>query len=105
MNTTVETFVTSRMTLNSSIHEESSFFTHLLLPPSPPSPLSLMSDPPVLYSTVFRDGLFKGEVVFVTGGGTGIGRCIAHEVVRLGGTVALAGRNLDRLHATAHEIN
>jgi citronellol/citronellal dehydrogenase len=56
------------------------------------------------YRSVFGDGLFSGRVVMVTGGGSGIGRCTAHELARLGAHVVLVGRNLEKLQATAAEI-
>lgn len=56
------------------------------------------------YASVFRPGLFDGQVVAVTGGGTGIGRCIAHELAALGATVVLAARRDDLLRRTAGEI-
>ncbi len=56
------------------------------------------------YRSVFRDDLFAGRVVMVTGGGSGIGRCTAHELARLGATVVLVGRNADKLQTTASEI-
>ncbi|MBL8388357.1 MAG: SDR family oxidoreductase [Hydrogenophaga sp.] len=56
------------------------------------------------YQSVFRDGLFAGRVVMVTGGGSGIGRCTAHELARLGAMVVLVGRNPEKLQATAIEI-
>jgi citronellol/citronellal dehydrogenase len=43
-------------------------------------------------------------VHLVTGGGSGIGRCTAHELAALGATVALAGRRPERLEAVAAEI-
>jgi citronellol/citronellal dehydrogenase len=50
------------------------------------------------------DGLFEGKTVIVTGGGSGIGRCTAHELARLGATVALVGRNQEKLEAVRKEI-
>jgi len=58
----------------------------------------------VAYQTIFRDGLFAGQVIIVTGGGSGIGRCTAHELCRLGATVALVGRKAEKLAAVAAEI-
>jgi len=43
------------------------------------------------YRSVFRDALFAGQVVIVTGGGSGIGRCTAHELSRLGAKLVLVG--------------
>ncbi|WP_416898779.1 MAG: SDR family oxidoreductase [Minwuia sp.] len=56
------------------------------------------------YRSIYRQDLFAGMVVLVTGGGSGIGRCVAHELASLGATVALAGRRMERLEATAAEI-
>ncbi len=56
------------------------------------------------YATVFKPDLFQGQVAVVTGGGSGIGRCTAHELVALGARVALVGRNEDRLRAVQREI-
>ena len=38
-------------------------------------------------------GVFDGQVVFVTGGGTGLGKAMAVEFARLGAAVAVASRN------------
>ena len=56
------------------------------------------------YQSIFRDDLFAGEAMIVTGGGSGIGRCTAHELSRLGATVALVGRKAQKLEAVAAEI-
>jgi len=56
------------------------------------------------YRSVFAPGLFADRVVIVTGGGSGIGRCTAHELASLGATVVLVGRNADKMRATAEEI-
>ena len=56
------------------------------------------------YRSVFRDGLFAGRHVVVTGGGSGIGRCTAHELAALGAEVALVGRRPEKLEAVAEEI-
>ena len=56
------------------------------------------------YDSVFRPGLFAGQVVIVTGGGSGIGRCTAHELAALGAHVALVGRNPEKLANVKDEI-
>ena len=56
------------------------------------------------YASVFRAGLFAGQTALVTGGGSGIGRCTAHELAALGARVALVGRKAEKLAAVAAEI-
>jgi len=56
------------------------------------------------YRSVFRPKLFEGEVHIVTGGGSGIGRCTAHELASLGATVILIGRKQGKLEKVAAEI-
>jgi citronellol/citronellal dehydrogenase len=56
------------------------------------------------YRSVFRSDLLADQVVLITGGGTGIGRCIAHEVAALGGLPVLAARRPEPLEETAREI-
>ena len=56
------------------------------------------------YTSVFKDKLFSGKVILVTGGGSGIGRCTAHELAALGAQVVLLGRNLEKLQAVDAEI-
>jgi citronellol/citronellal dehydrogenase len=57
-----------------------------------------------VYQSVFRPGLFVGQTVIVTGGGSGIGRCTAHELANLGAAVALVGRRVEKLEQVQAEI-
>ncbi|KGD61258.1 oxidoreductase [Alcanivorax jadensis T9] len=56
------------------------------------------------YRSVFKPDLFAGQNIIVTGGGSGIGRCTAHELASLGARVVLVGRKQDKLDAVAAEI-
>lgn len=56
------------------------------------------------FKSVLRDGLFAGKVALVTGGGTGIGRCIAHELASLGAKVLVAGRRREPLDQVVAEL-
>src|SRR5436190_22042580 len=55
-------------------------------------------------SDVFGSGMLAGRVVLVTGGGTGLGRAAATELVACGASVVIAGRRQEVLAATASEI-
>ena len=59
---------------------------------------------PTGYRSVFRPDLFAGQRFWVTGGGSGIGRCVAHELSSLGAEIVLSGRKLEKLQAVAAEI-
>ena len=59
---------------------------------------------PAAYASVFRPGLFAGQVAIVTGGGSGLGRCTAHELASLGAKVALIGRKIEKLDGVKTEI-
>jgi citronellol/citronellal dehydrogenase len=56
------------------------------------------------YKSIFVENLFSGRVAIITGGGSGIGRCAAHEVSGLGASVAMVGRKLEKLTAVQQEI-
>ncbi len=64
----------------------------------------LIYDGRMNYRSVFRPGLFAGQVVVVTGAGSGIGRCAAHELAALAAHVVLVGRSEDKLAAVQAEI-
>ncbi|MBL1272512.1 MAG: SDR family oxidoreductase [Oceanospirillales bacterium] len=56
------------------------------------------------YQSVFHPDLFKGQTFIVTGGGSGIGRCTAHELASLGARVALVGRKAEKVESVKAEI-
>lgn len=56
------------------------------------------------FDSVFRPGLFEDKVILITGGGTGLGRCTAHELAALGAQVVIAARRAELLEKTAAEI-
>lgn len=56
------------------------------------------------YRSVFHPELFKNKTIIVTGGGSGIGRCTAHELAALGANVVLIGRKQEKLDKVMAEI-
>jgi citronellol/citronellal dehydrogenase len=50
-------------------------------------------------SRIFADTMLAGQVVLVTGGGTGLGKAAARELHACGATVAIAGRRQEVLEA------
>jgi len=56
------------------------------------------------FRSMLRPGAFAGRAILVTGGGSGIGRCVAHELASLGAEVVLVGRKEDRLEQVRREI-
>src|SRR5581483_880537 len=61
-------------------------------------PIGLPAPPPV-GETALPKGTFDGKPVFVTGGGTGLGKAIASEFARLGASIVIASRKDDHLAA------
>ena len=53
---------------------------------------------------MFKDGLFRGRRVLVTGGGTGLGKGMAERFLTLGAEVFICGRRKSVCDATAAEL-
>jgi citronellol/citronellal dehydrogenase len=56
------------------------------------------------YKSILRQDAFAGRNIIVTGGGSGIGRCTAHELASLGARVYLIGRKEEKLQKVQAEI-
>ncbi|MCO7227287.1 SDR family oxidoreductase [Pleionea sp. CnH1-48] len=56
------------------------------------------------YQSIFKTDTFRQKNIIVTGGGSGIGRCTAHELAALGAHVILIGRNEEKLQRVCQEI-
>jgi NAD(P)-dependent dehydrogenase (short-subunit alcohol dehydrogenase family) len=67
-------------------------------------PIGLPFPPPV-GETALRPGTFDGVGVFVTGGGTGLGKAIAAEFARLGASIVVASRKPDHLDAAREGLS
>jgi citronellol/citronellal dehydrogenase len=52
-------------------------------------------------SRIFAPRLLQGQVIVVTGGGSGLGRATAQELTACGATVVIAGRRIEPLEETA----
>ncbi|HVS02334.1 MAG TPA: SDR family oxidoreductase [Thermoanaerobaculia bacterium] len=53
---------------------------------------------------MFTDDLLAGEAILVTGGGSGLGKSMAHRFAQLGARVAICGRRAEVLEEAAREI-
>jgi len=56
------------------------------------------------YQSILKSDCFENNTIIVTGGGSGIGRCTAHELSALGAKVMLIGRTAEKLESTCEEI-
>lgn len=54
--------------------------------------------------SIFHEGLFAGQTIVVSGGGTGIGGAVAGALARLGATVVLCSRGMQHLEPTRDAI-
>jgi NAD(P)-dependent dehydrogenase (short-subunit alcohol dehydrogenase family) len=54
---------------------------------------------------MFRDDLLRNKRILITGGGTGLGKAMAHRFLHLGATVYICGRREDVLEETAAELS
>ena len=54
---------------------------------------------------MLRDGSLDGKVIWVTGGGTGLGKSMVKYFVELGAKVAISGRREEKLKEASEEIS
>jgi NAD(P)-dependent dehydrogenase (short-subunit alcohol dehydrogenase family) len=54
---------------------------------------------------MFRDNLLHSRRILITGGGTGLGKAMAHRFLQLGATVYICGRREEVLQQTATELS
>ena len=53
---------------------------------------------------IFKNDLFKGKNVFITGGGSGINLGIAHSFAALGANISICGRTEEKLSVAADQL-
>jgi len=56
-------------------------------------------------STIFKDDVFKGKVLFCTGGGSGICKGMTEAIMRHGADAFIVGRTLQKLAKSADELS
>ena len=63
-----------------------------------------LPEPPEVGASALPSGTFAGTSVFVTGGGTGLGKATATEFARLGADIVVASRKAEHLAAGAEAL-
>ena len=63
-----------------------------------------LPEPPELGTSALPDGTYAGQVVLVTGAGTGLGKAVATEFARLGAAIAILSRKPEHLDAGREAI-
>ena len=53
---------------------------------------------------MLRDDALAGKTIVITGGGSGLGKSMTRYFMELGANVAITSRDLEKLQATASEL-
>ncbi len=61
--------------------------------------------PPPASDTALKPGTFDGTTVFITGGGTGLGKAVAVQFAQLGASIVIASRQPEHLEAGEAELH
>lgn len=69
------------------------------------SPAIGLPEPPAAGATALPANTYAGQVVFITGGGTGLGSAIATEFARLGASIVIASRKQEHLEEGAARLS
>jgi NAD(P)-dependent dehydrogenase (short-subunit alcohol dehydrogenase family) len=64
-----------------------------------------LPEPPAVGQSALPENTFDGVTVFVTGGGTGLGRAISIEFARLGANLVVASRKTEHLEQAAAALD